>query len=225
MPLPGYSRARNADGQPDGVRFLKHAACDSSGSRRARVWFFEYHSHLVCAGNTARVFAGDPRGPEVMQRNLEKRGKVLTEIRVSTRGGSNRSAKNPCRRDGPRALCREGGLVGAGLACDIKLPRLREPATGAQCLERTFQAARRQKTPRFRGRGSRTVAAAGEETWAEAGAAGSGPHPGIRRRIPQVRDDRTELLMVYSIRSSLCYGPWAGGGGFVTAVRLLGRRL
>ena len=94
---------------------------------------------------------------------------MLTEIRASTRGGSNRSAKNRCRRDGPRALRREeGGLVGAGLACDIKLPRLREPATGAQCLERTFQAARRQKTPRFRGRGSRTVAAAGERTWTEA---------------------------------------------------------
>jgi len=52
-----------------------------------------------------------------MQRSLQRRGKVLTEIRASTRGGSNRSAKNRCRQDAPRTLrSEEGGLADAGMA-------------------------------------------------------------------------------------------------------------
>ena len=85
-----------------------------------------------------------------MQRSLRRSGEAEMGVSSATRAGSNRAAENPSRQDAPRALRREGA---------------------SSALERAFQefrAARREKTPRFSGRGSRTVAAAGERTWTEA---------------------------------------------------------
>ena len=68
----------------------------------------------------------------------------------ATRSLSSRAVENPRHQDAARTLRPEGG---------------------SSALERAFEefrAARREKMPRFSGRGSLTVAAAGERTWTEA---------------------------------------------------------
>ena len=55
LPLPGYSDARNADGQSESnswrARRVTHRV--HPGSRRARVRFFQYHLHLLLGAQGA----------------------------------------------------------------------------------------------------------------------------------------------------------------------------